>query len=123
MRRIVFPLAVAAAALPGTALAHAALVSANPAAGATVSKPERIALNFSEDVVGPLSGIDLVMTGMPGMANHQPMPIRGFTAQAKGKALTAALPRALPTGTYRLAWHAAGADQHRVEGSYAFTVK
>ncbi len=123
MRRIVFPLALIAAALPGTALAHATLVGADPAAGATVSKPAKIALTFSEDLVGPLSGIDLVMTGMPGMANHQPMPIRGFATQAKGKALTAALPRALPAGTYRLTWHAAGADQHRVEGSYAFTVK
>lgn len=125
MRRIAFSLALAAAiaALPGMAMAHVALVDADPAAAARVSKPTRIALTFSEDVDGPLSGVDLVMTGMPGMANHRPMPIKGFTTQANGKVLFATLPRALPAGTYRLTWHAAGADRHRVEGSYAFMVQ
>lgn len=109
------------AAVP--ALAQPKLVAATPAADATVTRPTAIALNFSEDLAAPLSGIDLVMTAMPGMADHQPMPIKGITVRTAGKALTIALPRPLPSGTYRLTWHAAGPDQHRVEGSYAFTVR
>lgn len=114
---------LAVAAVPATALAHPKLLSATPAANSAVAKPTSIALTFSEDLVGPLSGIDLVMTGMPGMANHQPMPIKGITAKAKGKTMTVALPRPLPTGTYQLTWHAVAADQHRIEGSYSFTVR
>lgn len=113
----------AATALPGAAFARPRLVAASPAAGATVAKPTKVTLTFSEDLVAPLSGLDLTMTGMPGMANHAPMPIRGFTSAVAGKTLTVTMPRALPTGTYELKWHAAAADQHRVEGRYTFTVR
>ncbi|WP_395334778.1 copper homeostasis periplasmic binding protein CopC [Novosphingobium sp. BL-8H] len=114
---------LAVAAVPSVALAHPKLVNATPAANSAVTKPTSIALTFSEDLVAPLSGIDLVMTAMPGMADHKPMPIKGITAKASGKTLTVALPRPLPTGTYQLTWHAVAADQHRVEGSYSFAVR
>ncbi|MCJ2180931.1 copper homeostasis periplasmic binding protein CopC [Novosphingobium album (ex Hu et al. 2023)] len=128
MSRITFPrLLPLAAILPflaaSPALAHPKLLSSTPAADSSVSKPATIVLNFSETLVGPLSGIDLVMTGMPGMANHKPMPIKGFTANADGKTLKVALPRPLPAGSYALSWHAVAADQHRIEGSFTFTVK
>lgn len=116
-------LTAAALAMPGLALAHPRLVSANPAAEATVTRPTRIALEFSEAPVAPLSGIALTMTSMPGMANHEPMPIKGFTTAVQAKSLVAILPRALPAGTYALKWHAVAADQHRVEGAYSFTVR
>ncbi|MEJ2408196.1 MAG: copper homeostasis periplasmic binding protein CopC [Novosphingobium sp.] len=113
----------AAALLPATAFAHPRLVSASPAADATVAKPTKLSLTFSETLVGPLSGIELTMTGMPGMAHHKPMPIKGFSSVAEGKTLTASLPRALPAGTYELKWHAVATDQHRVAGHYSFTVR
>ena len=80
-------------------------------------------LSFSEALVGPLSGIELTMTGMPGMANHAPMPIKGFSTKAAGKDLVVSLPRPLPAGSYELKWHAVAADQHRIEGSYTFSVR
>lgn len=115
--------ALALLALPGAAFAHPKLVSSNPAANTAVAKPTKLTLTFSEDLVAPLSGIELVMTGMPGMANHAPMPIKGFKTDAKGKVLTINLPRALPAGSYQLKWHAVAADQHRIEGQFAFTVR
>ncbi|SFG11592.1 hypothetical protein SAMN05518801_107207 [Novosphingobium sp. CF614] len=108
---------------PAAAMAHPKLVSSSPAADASVAKPAEISLTFNEALVGPLSGIDLVMTGMPGMANHKPMPITGFVAKAEGKTLKVKLPRPLPAGSYTLKWHAVAADQHRIEGSYNFTVR
>jgi len=105
------------------AAAHPRLVTATPAANATVAKPTQIVLTFSEALVAPLSGIELTMTGMPGMADHAPMPIRGFTTKVEGKTLTAKLPRALPTGSYQLKWHVVAADQHRLENTYSFTVR
>jgi methionine-rich copper-binding protein CopC len=113
---------LAAAALPSIAMAHPKLVSASPAQNASVSRPTSISLTFSEVLVAPLSGIEITMTGMPGMANHKPMPIKGFTTKVNGKTIVATLPRALPIGTYLLKWHVVAADQHRIEGSYTFKV-
>lgn len=114
---------IAVSTMPTAALAHPRLVSASPAANATVAKPTKLTLTFSENLVAPLSGIELTMTGMPGMANHAPMPIRGFTSQVTGKVITITLPRALPAGSYELKWHAVAADQHRIEDRYTFTVR
>ena len=124
MKILLAPLAMLAAlAAPATALAHPKLVSATPAAEATVSKPNKLVLTFSEELVAPLSGVELTMTGMPGMANHKPMAVKGFETKVSGKTMTVVLPRPLPAGTYDLKWHIIGADQHRIEGSYSFTVK
>jgi len=124
MRRSFLALAAASLlAIPGMALAHPKLVSAMPAANAAVTKPTVLKLSFSETLVGPLSGIELTMTGMPGKANHAPMPIKGFTTAAKGKDLVVTLPRALPAGSYELKWHAVASDQHRAEGAYTFSVR
>jgi len=124
MRRSFLALAAASLlAIPGMALAHPKLVSAMPAANAAVTKPTVLKLSFSETLVGPLSGIELTMTGMPGMANHAPMPIKGFTTAAKGKDLVVTLPRALPAGSYELKWHAVASDQHRAECAYIFSVR
>ncbi|QQN74933.1 copper homeostasis periplasmic binding protein CopC [Croceicoccus sp. YJ47] len=124
MKFLIAPLAlVAALAAPMTAMAHPRLVSATPAAEATVSKPTTLSLTFSEDLVAPLSGVELTMTGMPRMANHKPMPVKGFETKISGKTMMVSLPRALPAGTYLLSWHVVAADQHRIEGKHSFTVK
>lgn len=109
--------------LPGVASAHSKLLSSSPAANATVTKPTRLTLTFSETFLAPLSGADLVMTGMPGMDNHEPMPIKGFKTAVDGKTMTLTFPRALPAGSYDLKWHIVGADQHKMEGGYSFKVK
>jgi methionine-rich copper-binding protein CopC len=126
MRPVIFAAALltfAAAIAPSIASAHARLVSATPAANATVARAGAISLTFSEDVAASLSGMNLVMTAMPGMADHKPMPVKGISATAKGRTLAAILPRPLPSGTYELSWYVVAADQHRVEGSYAFIVR
>lgn len=123
-----FPLTAAAlAALTFTSpvLAHAKLVSSTPAANATVKKPGKIVLSFNEKLVAAFAKTELVMTGMPGMANHAPMKVTGYTSKmsADGKTMTLLMKRALAAGTYKLSWSAAGADAHRMEGHFSFTVK
>jgi methionine-rich copper-binding protein CopC len=120
-----FPTFLAAAALlmPAAAMAHVKLVSSTPAANATVPAPTKLTLTFSETLLAPLSGAELTMTGMPGMADHAPMPIKGFKTSVEGKTMTLALPRALPAGSYSLTWRIVGTDQHKMEGSYSFNVK
>ena len=122
-RKSLIAAAAMALTLPGLASAHTKLVSSTPAANATIAKPTKMTLTFSETFLAPLSGADLTMTGMPGMANHDPMPIKGFKTAVDGKSMTLTFPRALPAGTYDLKWHVVGADQHKMEGGYSFTVK
>ncbi len=124
--RLAFTVPVLAAlAFAGSAQAHTRLVSSLPAANATVTKPGRVVLTFSERVVARFTGAEITMTSMPGMAAHQPMVISGFTSamSAGGKTLTLMMRRALSAGTYQVKWHAVGDDTHRMEGNYTFTVK
>ena len=123
MRRILLTAAFALAALPSVALAHPKLLSSSPAANATVAKPTKLSLTFSEKLLAPLSGVDLTMTGMPGMADHAPMPIKGFKTTVDGNTMVVTLPRALPAGSYDLNWHIVSADQHKIAGKYSFSVK
>src|SRR3546814_15064510 len=60
-----------------------------------------------------LSGVDLAMTGMPGMANHAPMKIGGATTAVgeDGKTLIVTLARPLTAGSYKVDWHAVAADR------------
>ena len=117
--------AFAACLVVGSAVAHPALVSSTPAAAASVVKPSKIALTFSETIVGAVSGATLAMTSMPGMAMTEPMKMIGFSSamSADGKTLTLLLKHPLPAGAYTLDWHVAGADTHHVQGQLSFTVK
>ncbi|OYY77092.1 MAG: copper resistance protein CopC [Sphingomonas sp. 28-62-20] len=117
--------ALAAFATSNAALAHTHLVASTPAANASVVKPTTISLNFNEKVMAEFSGAEVVMTGMPGMANHQPMKLSGLKSNwsEDGKTLTLVAGRAFPVGTYQVTWHAVGADTHRMQGTFTFSVK
>jgi methionine-rich copper-binding protein CopC len=117
--------AASVALVSAPAAAHPRLVSSQPTEGAQVSRPRAVSLTFSERLVPAMSNFELVMTGMPGMANHDPMKISGFTAQVApdGKTLRANLPRPLPAGTYELNWSVVAADTHRIKGKINFTVR
>ena len=127
MFKSLLPSAVAAFALlitPVAASAHTKLVSSTPAANSTVSKVTSVNLKFNEKVVASTLKTELVMTGMPGMANHAPMKIPATSAMGKdAKSLTLTAKRALVPGAYRVKWSAAGADTHRMGSEFSFTVK
>ena len=112
-----------AAATP--TFAQPSLVKSTPAAQSTVSNVKALTLTFSSAIDGPSSGAAIVMTSMPGMANHAPMTVTGFKTSlgTDGKTLTLTLPRALPAGTYTLSWHAVTSDRQRQEGKYDFAVR
>jgi methionine-rich copper-binding protein CopC len=121
------PAATAALALlltPVAAGAHAKLVASTPAANATASKVTSVNLRFNEKLISSTVKAELVMTGMPGMANHAPMKIPATSSMGKdGKSLTLTAKRALVPGTYKVTWSAAGADTHRMGSEFSFTVK
>ncbi|UZN50022.1 copper homeostasis periplasmic binding protein CopC [Cupriavidus cauae] len=117
-------LAATAALISSAAFAHPKLVSSTPADKAEVSAPQKIELKFSENLVAQFSGANLVMTGMPGMANHAPMKIAAKVLGSddpKTMVITPAQP--LVPGSYRVDWRAVSSDTHPINGNIAFTVK
>lgn len=108
-----------------SANAHPKLLTSTPAAAGVADGKSDIALKFSEGLVAQFSGMSILMTDMPGMKMTAPMAVGAITTTLgpDGKTLIGHLKAPLPTGTYKLAWHAVSTDTHRVEGSYSFTVK
>jgi methionine-rich copper-binding protein CopC len=117
--------ALLAIGFSGTAIARTTLLSTTPAAEASASGVRSLTLTFSDRVAENSAGVEIVMTAMPGMSNHQAMKIVGFKSAmaADGKAMSITLPRALPAGTYKVSWHAVASDGQPLKGQYAFSVK
>ena len=86
MRRVSVVTAAAALIMfAGTANAHPKLVSATPAANATVAKPARIQLRFSEKLVSAFSKADLIMAAMPGMPSMPAPRTSGFLCRMRAR--------------------------------------
>ena len=115
-----FPYICTAALLSAApAYAEAQLVRASPQAGSSTAALKEISLEFSESLA-PASSFELVMTGMPGMEDHPPMPIRGFSIVVQDKNMHTLLPRALPAGNYELTWRAVSVDSKMSQGTLRF---
>lgn len=104
------------------AFAHAELLSATPAAGATASKVKTVTLTFDDKLMAPLSGLEIVMGAMPGMAAMKMSGVK-VTVGKDGKSLVATLAKPLPAGSYDVNWHAVSDDNHRVTGKVSFKVR
>jgi methionine-rich copper-binding protein CopC len=96
--------------------AHAQLVSAEPAADATVAAPETIVLHFNEPLEVRLSSFRL--TDIDGN------PVAITVAAAPDPNSLAAKPdMPLAPGLYTVSWTVAGPDAHPMQGTISFTVK
>lgn len=121
MRRVSVLTATAALfMLAGAANAHPKLVSASPAANATVAKPARVQLRFSEKLMPAFSKADLMMEakGMAAMKHPSTSALA-----ADGRTLVITPQGQLHPGRYTVNWHVVSTDTHKVAGSYAFAVK
>lgn len=121
------PMLIAAAALTlsAPALAHVKIASASPAEGSMANAPKSVVLNFSDSLIPAKTGVELIMTAMPGHANHGEMPIKNFLpAWSNGnKTLTLSLRQPLRTGTYEARWQSTGGDGHKMAGKLTFKVR
>jgi hypothetical protein len=106
--------------LTSPALAHAELVSAVPAAEATVSAPPptELRLTFSEPI--ELAFTRVTVKGGDGQALA--LGVLGLDP-ADAMTLIVPLAAALPAGTAMVEWTAVAADGHKSNGSYTLTVK
>ena len=125
LRTLGFIAVSAGLALAAPAFAHTHVVSSTPTASAIVSKVQSVTITFNEAFMPALSGLEILMTGMPGMEGHHPaMKIAGIqvASSADRKTLIATLSRPLAAGSYDVNWHAVGDDTHRMTGKVSFTV-
>ncbi len=98
-----------------SAMAHPELKSSVPQADSAVAAPEKIQLNFSENLTVKFSGAKLTMTGMKGMSSHSPMPVAAKVAPGADPKSMVIIPREpLPAGTYRVDWRAVSSDTHPI---------
>lgn len=123
MRNLKFAALAAASALavlvPASALAHARLVSSNPANNAAVAaSPRTIVLTFNERLVAAFTKVELTMP------EHGGMKVATTSAPANdGKGLVVTPARPLGKGAYELVWSTASADGHKMSGEISFTVR
>lgn len=112
------------ALLATAALAHPKLVSSTPADKSEGAAPAKVELHFSETLMPQFSGANLVMTGMPGMADHAPMKVGAKVSGGDdGKTMIITPTQPLPAGSYRVDWRAVSSDTHNVNGTVTFQVK
>ncbi|KUL93177.1 hypothetical protein DK26_25795 [Bosea sp. WAO] len=106
--------ACAAATLrPGTALAHAALVTTTPADGAVLARPPAaFTLRFSE----PVSPLVLRLIGPDG----ETRALERFAL--RDRELTIEVPTDLAAGSHVLSWRVVSEDGHPVGGSVLFSI-
>lgn len=118
-------LAVFALGVGVTAEAHPKLLRATPAANETVDALTRVMLAFSERLIGPMSGGDIIATALAGHGTTSAMKVAGVTSAVTsgGKSLMLTVKRPLAPGSYRLNWHVVSVDTHRVQGTLSFKVK
>ena len=117
-------IAVVASVTAFAVQAHPELASSVPADKAQVAAPSKVELHFTENLVTKFSGARLIMTAMPGMSSHAPMPVSAKVAAGsdpKTMIITPAKP--LPAGTYKVEWRAVSSDTHPRTGNYRFSVK
>ncbi|MDB5599350.1 MAG: copper resistance domain protein [Xanthobacteraceae bacterium] len=100
-------------ACAGQALAHAALIRAEPADGAVLPRaPAQVRLTFNE----PVSPLVLRLVAPNGSVMALPR------VASDGTALVVTLPEARGDGSYVLSWRVASEDGHPVGGTVLFSV-
>lgn len=99
--------------LASAALAHAALVGAEPASGTVLdAMVSRVTLTFSE----PISPMAFRLLQPDGSAVE-------LAGTAEGSVATVGLPAVDQPGTYFVEWHVVSADGHPVAGTVALSLK
>jgi len=115
---VVIALCTAVVALLGLltaapASAHDALVSTDPANGATVATaPDRVTLTFDEPALA--IGTTLRVIGPAG-------DVQSGAPRLVDSTVTQELAPGIPAGSYRIAWRVTSADGHPVSGELTFT--
>ena len=121
MKRVLFPVLVAAIAMGArsVALAHAFLHNATPKVGAVVMiAPKTIRIRFTEPVEPTFSHIELFA------ADGKAIDMGPVATDPSDRTqLTAPVTGTLAPGQYQVKWDVLSVDAHRTNGHFAFTYR
>ncbi|MXS20545.1 copper homeostasis periplasmic binding protein CopC [Pseudomonas oryzihabitans] len=118
--RLARRLTLTALLLPGLALAHGHLKSAEPAPDSTSPAPKQLSLSFSEGIEAALSQVQLQrLDGQAGTAITTGKVISGRDERT----LDVPLEAPLEPGRYQVKWRVLAKDGHKTQGDYRFTVQ
>ena len=110
--------ALAMAASPGHASAHAGLVASIPAASATLDEaPSDIVLDFDEPVEAQIASIEVFDANADRVIVGEPA-----ASQGDDSIVLAGLP-SLDDGIYAVVWRVGSADGHIVNGAFSFRIE
>ena len=102
----------------GTASAHAALESTDPADGSVLkSAPRTVTLTFSESVALLDDSFRVYDPD-----NRRVKTSSAHHAKDAGETASVTLPAKLGTGTFTVAWRVVSADSHPVSGAFTFSI-
>lgn len=102
----------------GTASAHAALTSTDPADGSVVpAAPRQVRLTFSEGVLLSADSVRVLDPRGERVDEGKPEHVDG-----KAQTAAVALRGGIADGTYTVAWQAVSADSHPVAGAFTFSI-
>ncbi|MFI9239111.1 FixH family protein [Streptomyces sp. NPDC053079] len=102
----------------GTASAHAALTSTDPADGSVVpAAPRQVRLTFSEGVLLSADSVRVLDPRGERVDEGRPEHVDG-----KSQTAAVALRGGIADGTYTVAWQAVSADSHPVAGAFTFSI-
>ena len=78
-----------------------------------------------EPIAPETASASVVMTGMPGMADHPDMKMAQVKARVSEdrRSILLTSPRPLPVGDYRIDWSVTGADGQRVTGRHVLAAR
>ena len=119
VRRLVLGAGVAAGVVfsATSALAHAHLISSNPAANATVASPATVTLTFNDPLEPRFSGFEITD------AQNHAVNAPSHPDPNNGAIYAATLATPLAAGLYHVNWHLVAHDGHRMRGTFDFTVR
>lgn len=104
-------------AAAGPVLAHAALKTSMPAAGASVAAPRQLSLRFNETLEPKFSSAEVAGPG------GRRVKARVHVGMPDAKSIMVVPAARLKAGAYAVKWRAVGGDGHRITGDYRFTVR
>ena len=119
MTKTLLVLTAALALSAGSALAHPKVISAVPAAnGVSAGSPKDIRIKFNEAPFAKFATVTVQS------AAGQAIKTGKVAVDPKDKTqIVVPVAETLAPGAYKVNWTASGADTHKVNGTFSFTVK
>ena len=120
--RLVIVLAIALAAAPMEALAHARMIRSSPTADGVTQSPQMVELWFNELLDSKFNSIVVYPAAEASVKKHAILTQGDATVDPKDKTHLTIAVKPLPPGEYMVEWRVLSLDGHSAPGRFKFRV-